>query len=164
MTLLNTFNGFLTPLIAIIATYIAYQQYKANKSLEKKRLSLEEYKLKLELYNKRYRIFQETKELLFNIVKKVYVNPVVLRDFRFNTNESKFLFDDDIIQFLEELTDKAIDLNQTEDELKNTELYPIGTEIREQKNKENGQLRHWFNTNYESIESRFDKYLNFKNL
>ena len=59
MSFLNILSGLLTPLIAIIAVYIAYQQYQSNKKqgelklkldsenseLERKRLSLEEYKM-----------------------------------------------------------------------------------------------------------------------
>lgn len=178
MNFLNVLNGLLTPLIAIIASYIAFQQYQSNKKqgelklkldsdnseLEKRRLSLEEYKLKLDLYNKRFRIFEETKKILHKIVQDAKIELIELRDFRFSTNESKFLFDKDISQFLEELKTKAIKLNHVENDLKNIIQYPVGAENREIKINEDRELLIWFNSEYDNIESKFDKYLNFKNL
>lgn len=178
MNLLTILSGLLAPLIAIIATYVAFQQYRANKKqgelklkldtdsseLEKRRLNLEEYKLKLDLYNKRFRIFEETKKVLHKIVQDAKIEIIELRDFRFSTNESRFLFDTDISQFLDELKTKAIKLNHSENEFKNLKLYPVRTQERNEKNEENQQLIEWFNSAYNNIEIKFDKYLNFKNL
>ncbi len=178
MSFLNILSGLLTPLIAIIAVYIAYQQYQSNKKqgelklkldsenseLERKRLSIEEYKLKLDLYNKRFRIFEETKKILHKIVQEAHIEPIELRDFRFSTNESKFLFDNEITLFLEELKTKAFKLNHAEENLKNLNQYPVETGKRETEISKDSELTSWFNSEYENIEYRFDKYLNFKNL
>lgn len=178
MNFLNVLSGWLTPLIAIIALYIAYQQYKSDKKqgelklkldsdiseLEKKRLHIEEYKLKLDLYNKRFRIFEETKKVLHKIVQEAHIEIIELRDFRFSTNESKFLFDNEIFQFLEELKTKAINLNHTERNLKDLNNYPVYSQQREEKIRESMELTSWFNFEYDNIESKFEKYLNFKNL
>lgn len=47
------FNAFLTPLIAIVAVYIAWQQWQTNK-----------HKLELELYDRRLRIYEEVRKIL----------------------------------------------------------------------------------------------------
>ncbi len=178
MNFSNVLNGLLTPLIAIIAVYIAFQQYHSNKKqgelklkldsnnseLERKRLSLEEYRVKLDLYNKRFRIFEETKKVLHKIAQEGHINLIELRDFRFSTNESKFLFDDEICQLLEELKTKAIELNQAGEKLKDLSQYPVDSQQRAEKIGECSGLNSWFNTEYDHLEIKFDKYLNFKNL
>ncbi len=178
MDFFTILSGLLAPLIAIIATYIAFQQYQSNKKqgeyrlqldienseLEKRRLKLEEYQLKLDLYNKRFRVFEETKKVLHKIVQDAQIELLELRDFRFSTNESKFLFGTEISDFLEELKTKAIKLNHSETDLKSLNHYPEQSQKRNEKIKENQQLLEWFNSAYDNIEYKFEKYLNFKNL
>lgn len=178
MNFLNVLSGLLTPMIAIIAVYIAYQQYQSNKKqgelklkldsdsseLERKRLNLEEYKLKLDLYNKRFRIFEETKKVLYKIVQEAHIDLAELNDFRFSTDESKFLFDDEISQFFVELKTNAIKLNHAEENLKDRNQYPVGTEKLEEKISQAKELSSWFNAEYNNLETKFDRYLNFKNL
>ena len=149
MNFFTILSGLLTPLIAIIATYIAFQQYQSNKKqgeyklrldienseLEKRRLKLEEHKLRLDLYNKRFRIFEETKKVLHKIVQDAKIELIELRDFRFSTNESKFLFDPEISQFLEQLKTKAIKLNHSEADLKNLKNYPVESKERNEKKR-----------------------------
>jgi len=178
MYLVQLLSGLLTPMIAIIAVYIAYQQYLSNKKqgeiklkldtdksqLEKNRLNIEKYRLRLDLYNKRYRIFDETKKVLHKISKDSKIDIFELRDFNFNTNESKFLFDDDISSFLDELQKNAIELNHLTDDLKNIILYPVGSNEREIKTNRDGELTSFFDNEYENIERRFNIYLDFKKL
>jgi len=178
MDFITTASGLLTPLIAIIAAYIAYQQYRSykkqgelklkldtlNSELEKNRLKLEEYKLKLDLYNKRYQIFDKTKKLLHKINQDAKIDLIKLRDFMFETNESKFLFDNDISSYLSELKKNTIELNHLTDDLNKTNLYPVNSPERANKIKRDRELTTWFTSEYENIEMRFDKYLNFKNI
>ena len=53
MATVQILQALLTPLIAIIATYIAYQQWNANK-----------LKLKWEMDERRLRVYQEVKKVL----------------------------------------------------------------------------------------------------
>ena len=53
MTTVQIMQALLTPLIAIIATYIAYQQWNTNK-----------LKLKLDRYERRLRVYQKIVELV----------------------------------------------------------------------------------------------------
>ncbi len=178
MNLINTLRGLLTPLIAIIAAYIAYQQYYSNKKqgelkleleaanseLENNRLKIEEYRLKLDLYEKRYNIFDRIKKLLLKINRDVEIDITELADFMAETNECKFLFDNDIESFRDEISKKAIDITYLKKELDNKILLPVNSPKREDKVASFGELTSWFTFEYENVEVRFEKYLNFKNL
>ena len=178
MNFIEILSGLLTPMIAIIAAYIAFQQYRSNKKqgklkleldtvnsqLEKNRVKLEEYKLRLGLYNKRYQIFDKTKKLLHKINQDAKIDLIDLRDFIFDTNESKFLFDNDISSFLVELKENANKLTHLTDDLKNINHYQEGQVEKESKVERDSELISWFTYEYENIELKFDKYLNFKNL
>lgn len=137
------------PLIAIITVYIAYQQYHINKQ-----------KLKLDLYEKRYRIFKETKKLLHKINQDGAIDTIELRDFGFNTNDKVFLFNEDIVEFIEEIKRKAIDISFNKDEIEKAPDLVVRNLLREEKHT----LTRWFTSEYINIESRFLIYLDFKNL
>lgn len=137
------------PLIAITTGYIAYQQYHINKQ-----------KLKLDLYEKRYRIFKETKKLLHKINQDGAIDTIELRDFGFNTNDKVFLFNEDIVEFIEEIKRKAIDISFNKDEIEKAPDLVVRNLLREEKHT----LTRWFTSEYINIESRFLIYLDFKDL
>jgi hypothetical protein len=56
--LINISKALLTPLIAIIATYIAWQQWKTNQK-----------KLNLERYDRRLRVYEEVIKILSIILR-----------------------------------------------------------------------------------------------
>jgi len=146
-------SGLLTPIIAIIAVYIAYQQYLINKR-----------KLKLDLYERRFRIFDETKKVLHKINQYAKIDLIELRDFMFSTNDRIFLFDSDINELIIEIKNKAIDLNHSTDDLKNEIKLPVGSNERKVQIENNTTLTHWFTSEFQNIEYRFLKYLDFKKL
>ncbi len=57
--LIEIFSGLLTPTIAIIAVYIAYQQLKTNR-----------YRVRLNLYDKRFKVFRGLMDLLAHIMRE----------------------------------------------------------------------------------------------
>ncbi len=146
---LKVVSGFLTPLIAILAVYIAYQQYYINKQ-----------KLKLDLYEKRYRIFDETKKILLKINQEAKIDTIELRDFMFSTNDRIFLFEPEINQFIMDIKEKAIALNSSEANLR----AQFSSDERAEQAAKNSMLTKWFSFEYENIEKRFLKYLDFKEL
>ncbi|MCX5674717.1 MAG: hypothetical protein NTX87_06890, partial [Planctomycetota bacterium] len=60
--ILPTLNGLLTPVIAIIAAYIAIQQYKTGRA-----------QYRLNLYDKRFAVFKATQSFLRDIAKNARV-------------------------------------------------------------------------------------------
>ena len=86
----------LTLLIAIIALYIAYQQWNTNK-----------LKLKFEKYERRLLVYQEVKKFLLLIGRDL--NPKIddLLEFQDAVAEADFLFGPEIRQYIEEIFSSA---------------------------------------------------------
>jgi hypothetical protein len=51
-------QGFLTPVIAVIATYVAWQQHRTNK-----------LKVKLDIFDRRYAVYEQVSSVLWSIVR-----------------------------------------------------------------------------------------------
>ena len=170
MEIINIISSLLIPIIAILTVYIAYQQYLNGKDklkLEFQFVKLELYKLKLELYNKRYLIFKDTKEIL----KQINLNSITaeLDKFIIKSNESKFLFKDDIKDYFAELVKNALDLKHLTEDLdidanKFNNNRTIKTFEHSEKVNKKANLIDWFTKEYGCIEDRFLIYLDFKNL
>lgn len=74
-------KALLTPLIAIVATYIAWQQWRTNKQ-----------KLVLERYDRRLRVYEEVIRILSVIVRDAKASYDDLLRFRTAVSEADFLF------------------------------------------------------------------------
>jgi len=142
-------ESFLVPCIAFIALYIAYQQYLTNK-----------LKLRLDLYEKRFKIFECLMKLLANIFQNANVSNENLNKFYANTNESEFIFDQDISKYIDEIRNKALRLQFLH---KRIETLPVGTE-RNKLVEEDSELINWFVDQFNVSRELFFKYLSFKKI
>lgn len=140
-------QGLLTPLIAIIAVYIAYQQHKTNRD-----------KLRLDLYNKRYEVFYSLMKLLGHMRQAGKIEPEQVNMFLKESQEDVFLFGKDIVSYLETVRKKALDLWETNEELKDM---PRGKE-RNKKVREATNLLHWLGEQFVVAIDKFGKYLKFE--
>ena len=141
--------GFLTPMIAVLAVWIAWQQHRTNRD-----------KLRLNLYDKRFDVFRALMELLAFIVREGNITLEKIYEFRANTNESSFLFDKDISEYLETVRQKAVKFYNLEQKLHHSDL-PVGEE-RDKAAKDDSELLRWFFDQFKVSESKFGKYLSFK--
>lgn len=164
MEIVRIFGGFLTPLIAVITTYIAIQQYRTNKLVAAHQLQIATKKLNFDLYEKRFRIFQETKDFILRIAKEGKIDILEVHDFNININEAKFLFSVDIVQFLQELQKRVLNYSHLTEEINNHNLFPVHSAEYAEKVREWAELSKWFTCEYEHVEDRFLAYLDFKNL
>lgn len=140
-------QGLLTPVIAGIAVYIAYQQYKTNRD-----------KLRLDLYNKRYKVFDSLKTLLGHIAQQLNVKHEQVYEFKIATKEAAFLFEEDILTYLDNVSKKALDLWADHEKLENL---PVGEE-RSAKVDETSELFSWLMKQSEVAVDKFNKYLKFE--
>jgi hypothetical protein len=92
-------SALLTPLIALIAAYIAWQQWKTN-----------ERKLKLDLYDRRYEVYEATRSFILTICKDAGVQFEEIGHFRATVAQARFLFGKDITDYLELLRSRAFEL------------------------------------------------------
>lgn len=147
---LTLFSGFLTPMIAIIATYIAYQQHKSSKE-----------KFRFDLYEKRFQVYHSIMQLLGSIISTGKVLDEEMKKFLISTSESEFLFEDDIREYLDLIYSKAGDLWHLTTVLEDQSL-PIGEE-RSKCAHEGHELKIWFSEQFKVSRDKFRKYLYFKN-
>lgn len=98
--LVEGLSAALTPLIAVVTTYIAYQQWLTNKS-----------RLAHELYDRRLAVFKAVRTLYGEIGDAGTAKYCMVRRFYATTAEAEFLFGDEIPRHLEELYERGMDLS-----------------------------------------------------
>lgn len=147
MLIVNILSALLTPIIAIIAVYIAYQQYAVNKRRFKK-----------ELYEKRLDILKIITTYIESIKTSTRIDLAKVVEFKTMCMESRFIFEKEIPNFIEELYQKGIFLHSLGEKLYGNEKLPVGNErslIAEQKT---GVIK-WFIAESKELDKRFQKYL-----
>jgi hypothetical protein len=149
---LQILQGLLTPVIAVIALYIAWQQWKVN-----------EQKFKFDQYERRLRVYQEVLAIL-NLVLRDF-NPEFgeLQKFRAATVEADFLFDDepDISAYLDEIVSRGLKLWSAHHEYRDfTQPHPPGYDHQKVIDAMHEQQQ-WFTQQLETgaAKQKFKKYL-----
>jgi len=135
----------LTPIIAILAAWIAFQQHKTNR-----------YKLRLDLYDKRFNVFHKLISFVSSAVQQGNVTDEQLNEFLRSTAYANFLFDKDIETYIDEMYHKGVDLHYMEKSIK---------ELSGNKQKEILDKReivfNWFVKQFTESRKKFGRYLNF---
>ena len=151
MRVISILQGLLTPLIAVIATYIAWQQWKGN-----------QLKLKMERYERRLRIYQEVVKMLKECANGELRQFAVIVDFGASTAEADFLFGPEIRQYIDEISTRAATLRSANVRYKDyTQPVPRGYDHEKIVN-EMGTQTTWFVEQLEGFtaKNKFGKYLN----
>jgi hypothetical protein len=129
---------------ALIAVYIAYQQYRVNR-----------YKIKLDLYERRFKFFEAVHEYIRQVSLK-NLGHETFSNFYTSTNEAKLFFDSDVIDYLIELNYNAIMLRD----------YYLDYEqnFANEKNEKIKELLNWFEYQHRDAQNVFLPYLCFSKL
>lgn len=90
-------QALLTPTIAVAATAIAFLQ-----------LYLARQRLRLDLLDRRLRVFESTRELIAKLIWHGTVREDEIRDFRIATSEARFLFDQKIEKYIDDIWERAV--------------------------------------------------------
>lgn len=141
-------QGLLTPLIAIVALYVAWQQWRSN-----------ELKLRMERYERRLRIYQEIIKILSLVFRDANVSQEDLLQFRTMTAEADFLFGVDIPQYIDEIYTHGLKLStasikyrdHTKDHTPGYDHQMVVADV--DKNLE------WLNEQFPVAKQKFSKYL-----
>jgi hypothetical protein len=99
-------SACLVPLVAIVTTYIAWQQFRISRN-----------KLKLDLYDKRYDFYSKLYSLIEEIHIKAEMPMTALVEFRKNYSLGTFLFDSKIRVVIEQVYTKSFRHEQIKDKL-----------------------------------------------
>jgi hypothetical protein len=136
-------KALLTPVIAIVAGYIAWQQLKTNRR-----------KLKLDLFEKRYAVFEKIGEFIGSILTSGKVGSGKDMQFLVDTKAVGLLFSEDISTFVSEIYRKAVRLHTLDAELEGTQGPQRISNIEAQR-----EIKDWYGEALEGLEARFREYL-----
>jgi hypothetical protein len=92
-------SAALTPLIAVLTAYIAWQQYQVSHSM-----------LKKDLYERRLGVYKVSMSYLADIMREGAIEYRRVNQFYAEVSEADFLFDDQILGKLEELYRRGLHL------------------------------------------------------
>lgn len=140
----------LAVVVTLLGILIAYGQYHLGKE-----------RLKLDLYEKRFSVFSTVRDLVIEIVATCDVQIESLYKFRMNTIEACFLFDDEVVSYLNSIDYKATNYMKISEALRTAEQ---GSSEFEEKIEESRKIHVWFNTHQSDMKNIFLKYLKFADL
>ena len=149
--------AFVTLVIGIIGSIIAYQQYCLNR--EQCRINSD--KLRLDLFSKRLDAYEKLQEFFMCVLRTGTVQDKALPILAEANYKSRFLFDEEIGAKLDEIWNKAVDLQTFTEQIFGPGSLPVGPErtaICQQK----GALLKWMMKEMEEAPKRYSKYLHFK--
>jgi len=141
-------QGLLTPVIAVVATYIAYQQWQTNKR-----------KLILDRYDRRLKIYEHVKRILSIILRDAVASYDDLLKFRTLTSEADFLFGPEIKEYLDEIYKHGVKLQGSTSQYRDyTQEKPQGYDHQRVVDGMHAELT-WLTEQFEPARSKFRKYL-----
>jgi len=141
-------KALLTPVIAIIATYIAWQQWKTNQQ-----------KLNLERYDRRLRVYEEVKKILSIIFRDAKASTDDLLKFRTSVSEADFLFGPEIPEYIDEIYRRGLSFWRWNQEYRDsTQVMPKGYDHNKVVNEMHKELE-WLSTQFDPAKEKFKKYL-----
>jgi hypothetical protein len=144
------FQGLLTPVIAVVAVYIARQQWKTNA-----------HKLKLDLYDRRFKVFEAAREIL-GLMYTSGVRDAQLLNVLTKTADTEFLFGREVKEYLEEIYRHVQTLISANSQMSASWETPV--EVRSRiAEAETTEVR-WATGEVNRIADRFKKYLNLSKL
>lgn len=149
---LQVFQGLLTPVIATIAVYIAYQQWQGNR-----------LKLQLERYDRRLRIYQHVVAFLGVALRDFKPDAQEVVKFRVDTTEAEFLFGPEIPSYIAELARNALSSRVAHLEYRDmTQVPPPGYDHKKVTDE---MARHskWLVDQMDVVNGKFKPYLDISN-
>jgi hypothetical protein len=132
-------SAMLTPAIALLATYIAWQQHKTNRD-----------HFRLGLFERRSKLFDSAGKLIGTVLGRGRVTDADLKEFLWDTKESGFLFGSDIKAYLDELYGKASD------------VFTLENPVDEEQRKQRRETLLWFSGQGDELKKKFGKYMAFR--
>jgi len=145
--LIEIFKGLLTPVIAIVATYIAWQQWQTNKQ-----------KLNFEKYERRLRVYEELRKILSIILRDANVSTDDLLKFRTSVSEADFLFGPEIPEYIDEIYKRGLNLWQWNQQYRERPENYDHKRVIEEMHKE----LTWLTEQFKPAKEKFKKYLNIR--
>ena len=143
-TWIDVLSALLTPTIALFAASIAYGQWKIAKA-----------KHAHDLFDRRYAMYEAFRQFLSLVLAKNKVTIEEEHKFLDETAGARFIFDDSIADFRENIFKKTSNLDVVESELKDLLPSDERTSLVERRR----QLRSWYSEELSNMEGKFTRFL-----
>ena len=141
-------KSLLTPLIAIVAVYIAWQQAITSRQ-----------KLNLDRYDRRLRIYEEVRKVLSIILRDAKANTDDLLKFRVSTSEADFLFGPEVPRYIDEIYRRGLNLWRWTQEYRDlSQEHVEGYDHNKVVDEMHKELT-WLTDQFEPAKQKFKKYL-----
>lgn len=145
---IHLLQALLTPLIAAIATYIAWQQWSTNRQ-----------KLNLDRYDRRLRVYEEVRKVLSIIARDANIGTDDLLKFRTSVSEADFLFGPEVMRYIDDIYVRGLSLWRWKEEYRDyTQESPPGYDHKKVVEGMHQELQ-WLNAQFEPAKQLFMKYL-----
>ena len=145
-------QGLLTLVIAVVAVWIAKQQWKTNAG-----------RVKLDLFDRRFRVFGQVREILSVVLRDGDVNLDNLQRFRSETVEAEFLFGSEIAAYISEIYKHGLSLWSGNEQLRGAREGASGIDPQEEAEKIQVEVK-WLTNQLATFTHRFKRYLDFSKL
>ena len=141
-------KALLTPVIAMVATYIAWQQWQTNRQ-----------KLNLERYDRRLHVYEEAIKILSIIIRDAKASTEDLLKFRTSVSEADFLFGPEIPEYIDQIYKRGLKLLCWNEEYRDyTQEKPEGYDHNKVVEEMRKELT-WLSEQFEPAKKIFRKYL-----
>lgn len=148
---IDVLSALLTPTIAAVAEYIAWQQW-----------SVAWFKTRLDVYDRRLRIYNETNGFISSVCARFSPTPQEFSAFWGNTSEADFLVGADVRSFLDELYSKSVKLWSLNSEYDQNLRSPLQHYDPIASSKEKHALSVWFTEQLTGARDVFGPYLDLR--
>lgn len=139
-------QALLTPVIAIVATYIAWQQWRTNQQ-----------KLNLDRYDRRLRVYEEVRKIIGIVVRDADVSKDDLTRFITSVSEADFLFGSEVTDYINEIHKRGSNLRRWNLEYRDyTQEKPEGYDHRKVVDETHKEIV-WFSDQFEQAKQKFKK-------
>lgn len=147
--ILKISQGLLTPVIGIITTYIAWQQWRTNKN-----------KLKLDRYERRLQVYKEVVRFISIGISEANYDNNELMTFRSKVSEADFLFGKEVSKYIDELHGRAVNLYRWNKEYRDHSQQQPESYDHKMVVEETHKELNWVSSQLEPARNIFKKYLN----
>jgi hypothetical protein len=141
-------KALLTPVIAIVATYIAWQQWKTNQQ-----------KLILDRYDRRLKVYEDVRQILSLVCQDGKASNDDLLKFHRAVSEADFLFGSEIPAYIDEIYQRGVKLQYWSGQYRDfTQIQPDGYDHKNVCDRASTELT-WLMGQFEPAKQKFKKYL-----
>ena len=146
---MTPFFSIVTLFLSLAVVVIAWQQWRVADN-----------KLRLDLFDRRYKVYDATRKFLAVIIREATFTDSQLFEFYGGTSDAEFLFGADIVDYLGQIRNRAVDM-RTHQTL--FQQMPLGDERSGHVQANHDQLL-WLNHQITAMTEIFIPYLGFANI